>query len=533
MRWLVVALLGLAGTSGAKAASPAWTSPVELSRKGTQLTVAIDPSGTSHAGWVVPTGVVEDGVEGAIRVRTIGRDGSLIGTPVSVAVAARAPSIAAGADGAAVIVWIKRQPSGAHEIWGAVRIGGMWLPGTRIGAFVGSSELVVEVAMDDAGNAVAAWGNRLNRVLIGASPVGAATYRTGQEWEPITLSPDGHDPAVARSAAGNFLVAWHDGLVSARTWNPLTGWGEPESTGVGIGASPATLKPLIGDDGSAFILATQGQATAVLSSFGSVLASRIPGGVWSTIPAVPGTPLSMDVVDGPGGAVSVAVSAIKPGASTRSRRNIVAQVYDLASNDAWVLDREVVVAPVSGDASLAVGIANDSSGRSGVLVANLCPAHEFGVQSGTAYVRQDGVSSSGVQVFTPRLIGFSVRGDCHTRPQIAVAASGHAIVGLPSQRHVALLYPTRVRVTAVARPRNLSAGRHAFVYVHVTARVRVSVRLQRRAGRIWRTVRSTAVVGGPGLVRVPIVAPRPGRYRLLVAAHDSLIERTLSVHPAR
>lgn len=224
-------------------AAPAGSDPGGAAR----LTeVAIDGSGTAYAVWNRAT-VLGFRVEGRVRPASGAWGPHTFISTHSAGNQSENPVLAAGAGTGAVVAWLDR----GDAVWrSAITTGGAWsaqedLTGTNDSAFI------TGLAMDRAGNALAAWNT--------SSAGSAVGYRPARKvWgapQPVAAGENTPSPRIGMDSAGNALIATRGIKVVRR--DSLTGAiGTPQRPSGGadsqalprIGVSPSGSATLIGQD---------------------------------------------------------------------------------------------------------------------------------------------------------------------------------------------------------------------------------------------------------------------------------------------
>ncbi len=263
-------------------AGGAWSAPVDLSATSLDVSepaVAIDPAGEAVAVWWRYDGSV-DVVQAASEV--VGGSWSAPTDLSSADFEARDPEVAVDPAGEAVAVWL--QYDGTNDIAQAASrpAGGGWSAPTDLSA-VGFEAYEPEVAINPAGDATAIWAREDGADLIAQ----AAARPAGGSWGPPTdLSAAGADalePQVAIDPAGEAVAAWWRSSLTEQivqaTAKPAGGsWATPTELSV---PGQEALRPRIAID-------PVGDAVAIWENYEGaadhvVQASTRPaGGGWAT-----------------------------------------------------------------------------------------------------------------------------------------------------------------------------------------------------------------------------------------------------------
>jgi hypothetical protein len=291
---ITLMLVALAGVDpGLAAAAPAWSPLVRLSKPGEdvgEVAVAIDAAGEAIAVWKLATDH-ETVIQSSSRP-----PGGSWSTPAVISprggkgVHASRPRIAMSAAGEAVVLWtlvkLHRRRILSDVIQSSSRpSGGSW---SRPMMISGNAEETgsPEIAVDEAGEAVAVWETQLYGGGL-ASIVESASRPPGGTWSaPVSLTPKEPafaKPKVAIDGAGEAVAIWVHGnegrhMIETASRASGHGWSSPIvlSKGVDRNAHPEIA---VGDTGEALAV-WEGGASLDLPSVWS--ASRSPGGGWSS-----------------------------------------------------------------------------------------------------------------------------------------------------------------------------------------------------------------------------------------------------------
>jgi len=292
---------GLAGgASGVRAsvlgADGTWSSPLTISGAETAVRdpdVAVSAGGGAVAVWTATRGS-QSVVQAAMRPA-----GGTWSAPQDLSLAARAaltPRVAVDAAGDAVVVWVDLQ--GLDEAIQAATLpaGGAWSPPEDLSpAGSGDREGVLDprVAVAPSGQAVAVW----THTTAVASEIAASSRPAGGQWSaPQTLSQADQAAVTAQVAvddAGDTVAAWtrFDGQqrrfeAQAAERTPDGVWSLPEPL-----SSPAQA-PFEGSQRPRVALDPTGRATAAwIQTTGdgaAVMSAERAGGAWSVPVAVAG-----------------------------------------------------------------------------------------------------------------------------------------------------------------------------------------------------------------------------------------------------
>jgi PKD domain len=179
-----------------------FSAPANLSSPGAQSPdLAVDRSGNAVVVWAQAGGLIKAVTRPA---------GGSFSAPVDLSamgVSAEKPQVAIDAAGGAIAAW-RRVAGTSSAIQRAIRpAGGGFSAPADLSPPTGQADTPA-LAMDEAGNAVAAWQQRFGSdlVIVGASRPAGADFAA-----PEPLSETGRNassPAVAIGAAGNAVVAW-------------------------------------------------------------------------------------------------------------------------------------------------------------------------------------------------------------------------------------------------------------------------------------------------------------------------------------
>jgi hypothetical protein len=142
------------------------------------------------------------------------------------------PRLAVHVDGSAIAAWSRRDSTGNRRIATARFVPGAgWSPPGEIST-VGEDAYDVQVAMDAAGNAIAAWEQEID----GEETIVARRFEAGSGWSaPVQLEMDGEEgygPRLAASPDGSAVVAWiradgEAGTIVAARYTRERGWERP------------------------------------------------------------------------------------------------------------------------------------------------------------------------------------------------------------------------------------------------------------------------------------------------------------------
>jgi len=200
------------------------------------------------------------------------------------------PEVAVAANGHAVMAWVQQTGAFTRALWASRNTGVGWSTPVLITTDTGEVLSAIRIAIDDAGNAVGVWSQRMGngRVAVRASVLVAAT---GLWNATATLSDSARDsfsPQIGRDGSGNAIAVWHEasGANVGGIWaSRNSGLGGSWSTPVLIqpATAPRGVLPKIGVDGNGNAIAVWLQPVAGAAGF-HVYASHFSAagvGVWS------------------------------------------------------------------------------------------------------------------------------------------------------------------------------------------------------------------------------------------------------------
>jgi hypothetical protein len=177
-----------------------------------QQVVGVDDDGDTVVAWVRPTGGATRTVEANFRPRN-GSFGAPLASVVQLSnpgLAADDPVLAMAPNGTTVVLWSQLNPQ--NDIRYSERTpGNQWLPDPRIASQPGTTAIQPVVAMDGAGNAVAAWsasrgaGSFLQAALRPTGGAFGGVYR-----DLTTIS--GFQLDIASNRAGDSIITYSDGM---------------------------------------------------------------------------------------------------------------------------------------------------------------------------------------------------------------------------------------------------------------------------------------------------------------------------------
>jgi len=183
-------------------------------------------------------------------------------TPVSIqtiqssaATLAENARVAMSADGVAMAVWQQTSGAGLNSIWSSryVKATGWTTP-----VLVSDSALdasAVQLAMDDAGNAIAVWQqvNGLQTDIVAARfDVATLSWSVAEVVDSDDVNA-ALNPQLAMSSSGNALVIWQQGLnIVASNYIAGTGWATAKTVSTEVTAEPSKLTLALNDSGNAF-----------------------------------------------------------------------------------------------------------------------------------------------------------------------------------------------------------------------------------------------------------------------------------------
>lgn len=164
-----------------------------------------------------------------------------------------APEVAMNEAGNAVAVWAQMNESTfKRDVWSNRYVKGVgWLGPERVEVNSSAEDRIVAVAMDSAGNAMAVWAR-----YEAAIDVMASRYEVGVGWaEPVVLDSselaDSSFPSVAVDGNDDFIVVWSQWELAqpsiwAKRYDATGGWEDAESLSTtGLLAQPQ----VVGGDG--------------------------------------------------------------------------------------------------------------------------------------------------------------------------------------------------------------------------------------------------------------------------------------------
>ena len=227
--------------------------------------VVMDGNGTAYAVWNRAT-VLGFRVESRVRPASGSWGPHAFVSTHATGNQSENPVLAASAGTGAVVVWLDR---GAGVWRGAVNTGGGWDTQQDV---TGStpSDLVTGLAMDRAGNALAAWNTGSAGSLAGYRPARKA-WGTPQA---VAAGENTPSPRVGFDAAGNALIATRGIKVHRR--DALTGGiGTPQRPSGGAD-SQALPRIGVGQSGSATLIGQDARTAGLFDQFAS-LGSSISG----------------------------------------------------------------------------------------------------------------------------------------------------------------------------------------------------------------------------------------------------------------
>ena len=211
--------------SAVRRADGTWQAPENIPGSSFRVNadLAVDPAGNAAIVW--ERIVFEPGVLAAARPV-----GGSWQAPVRLASAGLNPSVAFDPFGNATAVW---GSIGAGVMAAARAATGDWQPAASIDSTAG--QVIANVVLDERGDAIAAWSN--------AGPPGAmARRRVAGEWQATTrISAEGRSPGtpeLAVDSAGNAVAAWSDPIAGVVGAAGFDGTG-PELRAVAVPASAA------------------------------------------------------------------------------------------------------------------------------------------------------------------------------------------------------------------------------------------------------------------------------------------------------
>lgn len=170
------------------------------------------------------------------------------------------PRIAVNASGQAMAVWHQWEGTTIANIWASRYVPGSgWQPAALIESNDVGRAVLPRVAISDNGNAVAVW----HQADVFRDNIWANYYVAGTGWgTPVIIETDDTGDAqnaqVAIDDAGNAIAVWaqSDSSIWANRYNIDTGWGTPELIETGDGAAAAPRIAMTGG-GDAIAVWTQ------------------------------------------------------------------------------------------------------------------------------------------------------------------------------------------------------------------------------------------------------------------------------------
>jgi hypothetical protein len=190
-----------------------WAAPVAPGRNansGSQPTVAIDGNGKGQLVYIDNYDIVAVPVDLSLP--------QPFGTPVTVATISRFAAdirVAVDQNGGAVVIVYESVAVGYDVVASVLRPGSGWTPRVSIGVDVPFSARDLAVAMDESGNAIAAWGVQASTVSGGPvlNTMYSSTYTPAGGWTAAELRPgvtadDVEGIQLAASRTGRFALSW-------------------------------------------------------------------------------------------------------------------------------------------------------------------------------------------------------------------------------------------------------------------------------------------------------------------------------------
>jgi hypothetical protein len=250
-------------------AQRAWSPPVTVTPSGLPSKLprlAMDGNGNAVATWIreEASGTTARQTQAA-RLTATGlweHPVDLYAPAATAAVPGEASDVALNAAGRGAAVWVRAIGTGStdHMVQGAIFNAG-WSTAVNLMPGSGASAASPRVGVDDDGNAIAAWV----QVLDGSSVVRATRYSAGSTWSaPVTVSLPGENVAdrvaLAVDGAGNAVAAWTSiagGVPTLRAsqYTELTNaWSEPITIG-SAGRSPTVVRLALNRSGTAGFVA--------------------------------------------------------------------------------------------------------------------------------------------------------------------------------------------------------------------------------------------------------------------------------------
>jgi hypothetical protein len=356
---IAAAAAALAAAPAAEGAAP-WLSAQGISAAGQQATdlqVAVNPEGSAVAVWDqrAGTGFV---VQAAIRPfgGTWGPpqpiSGTLGGGP-------GLPDVAIDNEGNAVAAWNVAAPTPAGTAVQAAALPaatGAWRPAVTLADEASGAQ----VALDGTGTAVAAWTSQsAGTVEARVRAAGGAVWSDAERIAPAGAG----NVALAANAGGTFAAAWSAGTTVGTTVRPPSaGWGPPQTVPGGVAPQPP-LRVALDPQGNAYLL------ESAAPSYGQSLlqaAFRPAAGPWGAFQRISSTGA------GPVGDVQLAVSGQgealaawdQPPGASGARRALISRRPP--GGTAWGAAQ--VLSPSGGDLTVA-GLALNASGAAVVAWA--------------------------------------------------------------------------------------------------------------------------------------------------------------------
>jgi len=309
-------------TAAAADAQRAWAPPVSLTpaqQQSKQPQLAMDGSGNAVATWIReqgsgPTSRVTQGA----RMAATGfwtRAQDLYSPPALSAVPEEATDVALNAAGRGAAVWVRATGSAPADqiVQAAIFTGTGWGMAMNVMPASAAGVASARVGVDSDGNAVAVWVQE----LLGFSVVRASRYTSGATWSaPVTVSPATENVAegvvLAVDDTGDAVAAWTAlpggvGTIRAARFTELTAtWSAATSIGP-AGRSPYAVHLAVNQAGTAAFVAFRGYNGA--NDIARVARLDPASGVWSSPidVSLPGRDVfDMDIaVDEQGRAVAV------------------------------------------------------------------------------------------------------------------------------------------------------------------------------------------------------------------------------------
>lgn len=349
--------------AASKPVAGAWGAPVDLSAPGEDAgepQVAIDPAGNAVAAWSRSNGA------NTIIQAASKPVGGAWGAPDDLSLPgqdADEPDVALDQAGNAVAVW--QRSNGANSIVQTVSkpVGGTWGAMIPLSA-AGEDAFGAEVAVNAAGDAVAAWQR-----FEGADTIAqAVTKPAGAEWGSLTsLSVVGADAFVSGAAvdpAGNVVVLWwrsngsHQ-VIQAASKPVGAAWLAP--TTLSLPGQTAHAADVAFDQAGNAIAVWQRQNDG--TNFTIQSAGQPVGGSW-------GAPVDLSAPGQDTSGASVAISPAGDAVAVWSRAagaNEIVQGTSKAAGGAW---RAPVDISAPAGVSYAGGVAIDAAGNAAAVLSS-------------------------------------------------------------------------------------------------------------------------------------------------------------------